>query len=252
MTFDSNLLLTVEELTTPRSPTELADWVENKCRIFASHDEAKKWVLLHEGLFKEFYEEVYSLNIFATHLYTGRPDIQCIPNLDKKRDFDAVIIDYSTSPPSELKVEITLALDEEEGHNQSLRMEYFLEHGYVNVLGKPASSGTKKTGRQIQVENEMFDRNDLLKRTLSLIRTAVERKSLSPKKPHRYGQGHVLIVAFDDWGWFEPEQDIPALKKFFEENVLTLPLSFASLYVLGLSGKTLLSFKITHTQYLST
>jgi hypothetical protein len=94
MTFDPNSLLTAQELTTPRSPTELAHWVEYKCRLFASYTEAKKWVLLHEGLYKRFYEEVYPLSLFATHLYAGRSDIQCVPNLDN-RDFDAIIIDYS-------------------------------------------------------------------------------------------------------------------------------------------------------------
>jgi hypothetical protein len=251
MTFDSNLLLTVEELTTPRSPTELADWVEHKCRLFADHNEAKHLVLLHKGLFKKFYEEIYPLSLFATYLYAGRSDIQCIPNLDY-RDFDAVIIDYSTFPPSELKVEITSALDEVEGYDQSLRMEYFVEHGYVNVWGKPSHSGPKKRGRQIQVENEAIDRNDLSERTFSLIRSAVEGKSVSPKKPQRYGQGHVLIVAFDDRGWFEPERDIPTLKNFMEEHVLVLPLDFAGLYVLGLSGKTLVSFRLTKNQDLPT
>ena len=76
MTFDSNLLLTVEELTTLRSPTELADWVEHKCRLFADHKETKQSVLLHKGLYKKFYEEIYPLSLFETYLCS---DIQCIP-----------------------------------------------------------------------------------------------------------------------------------------------------------------------------
>ena len=247
MTFDPNSLLTAQELTTPQSPTELAHWVEHKCRLFASHNEAKKWVLLHEGLYKRFYEEVYPLSLFATHLYAGRSDIHCVPNLDN-RDFDAIIIDYSILPPSELKVEITSTFSRDE----HLRMKYFVQHGEVNVFGKLSASGTKKRGHQIHVENEAIDRTDLLERTFSLIRSRVEGKSVRPNEPQKYGRSHVLIVAFDDWGWFEIDQDIATLKYFMKKHVLTLSLDFAGLYVVGLSGKTFVSFELSKIQNLST
>ena len=110
MIFDPNSLLTAEEMIIPRTPTELNRWVEGKCRLFADRPEAKAWVLLHQGLSKKFHEEIYPLSLFVMHFYTGRSDIHCIPNLDN-RDFDAIILDYSVSPPSELKVEITSAVD---------------------------------------------------------------------------------------------------------------------------------------------
>jgi hypothetical protein len=246
MTFNPNSLLTIEELATPRTPTQLVQWVEEKCRLFASLKEAKEWALLHKWLFKKFYEEVYPLSLFATHLYAGRSDIQCIPNLDY-RDFDAVIIDSSTSPPFELKVEITSALNEIEGHDQHLRMEYFVQHGEVNVWGTLSASGTKKSGRQIHIENEAINRNDLLKKTFSLIRSAIEGKSVRPNEPQNYGQGYVLIVAFDDWAWFGSDQDVVALDNFVRESVLKFPLNFAALYVLGLSGRTCLHFRLATT-----
>jgi hypothetical protein len=239
MMFDPNSLLTTEELTIPRTPTELALWVEKKCRLFADCPEAKEWVLLHQGLSKKFHEELYPLSLFAVHLYTGRSDIRFIPNLDN-RDFDATILDYSTIPPSELKVEITSAV---EGYDQHLRMKYFVRRGHVNVWGPLSASGTKKRGHEIHVENEAIAHTDLLEGTFSLIRSAVERKSMSPNKPQKYGQGHVLIVTFDDWQWFKSEQDMAALKDFVKKQVITLPLDFAALYVVGLSGKTFVHFE---------
>lgn len=239
MMFDPNSLLTTEELTIPRTPTELARWIEDKCLLFADCPEAKEWVLLHQGLSKKFHEELYPLSLFATHLYTDRSDIRCIPNLDN-RDFDETILDYSTSPPSELKVEITSAV---QGYDQHLRMKYFVKNGHVNVWGTLSASGTKKVGHEIHVENEVIDHNILLERTFSLILSSVERKSISPNKPQKYGQGHVLIVAFDDWQWFTSEQDMAALKVFVEKHVLMLPLDFAALYVVGLSGKTFIHFE---------
>jgi hypothetical protein len=244
MIFDPSSLLTEEELITPRSPMALAVWVENKCRAFARNDEAKKWVLLHEGLSKKFHEEVYPLSLLAAHLYSGRHDIHCIPNIDDKKDFDAVIIDYSTSPASELKFEFTSATDDYEQH---LRMKYFLEHDQVNVYGKLLVSGTKKTGRKIQVENEMVNHKDLLQRTFSSIKDRAERKSTIPGKLKKYGTEYVLVIVFDDWLWFNTDRDRVALENFVKKEILTLPLNFASLYILGLSGKTFLHFKINKT-----
>ncbi len=237
--FDPNSLLTTEELTTPRTPMELARWVEGKCRLISDCREAKEWALLRKGLSKKFYEEVYPLSLFVTHLYAERSDVKCVPNLDN-RDFDATIWDYSTSPPSELKVEITSAVD---GYDQYLRMKYFVKHRSVPVWGTLSASGTENVGHKIDVEKEGIDHTVLLECTFSLIRSAFKGKSVIPNKTQKYGQGHVLIVAFDDWQWFNPEQDMATLKAFVKKDVLTLPLDFAALYVVGLSGKTFVYFE---------
>ena len=82
---DPNPLLTKTELAKPRTPAELASWVNAKFRLFADCPEARKPALLHQGLYKKFYEEIYPLSLFVTHLYSGGSDIQCIANLDNKR-----------------------------------------------------------------------------------------------------------------------------------------------------------------------
>ncbi len=41
MMFDPNSLLTTEELTIPKTPMELARWIEDKCLLFADCIEAK-------------------------------------------------------------------------------------------------------------------------------------------------------------------------------------------------------------------
>ena len=239
--FDPNSLLNEKELTTPRTPMELARWIEDKCRLFADCPEAKEWVLLRQGLSKKFHEELYPLSLFATQLYTGRSDIQCVLNLDN-RDFDATILDYSTSPPSELKVEITSAVD---GYDQYLRMKYFVKHSPVSVWGTLSASGTEKRGHEINVENDELTAVSVsLEQTFSLIQSAIKGKSVIPDKPPKYGQGHVLIVAFDDWPRFA-EQHMADLKDFVEKHVLTLPLDFAALYVVGLSGNTFVHFEPT-------
>jgi hypothetical protein len=137
-------------------------------------------------------------------------------------------------------VEITSA---GHGYDRHLRMKYFVTHRDVNMLAKLSASGTEKKGHEIHVENEMIAYTDLQARTFALLRSRVERKSLSPKNLKKYGQGHVLIVAFDDWDWSKSEQDVAILKDFMERHVLTLPLDFAALYIVGLSGKFFVPFE---------
>jgi hypothetical protein len=235
MTFDPNSLLTREELLTSRTPIELSDWVKEKLSIFATYPEAEEWVLFHKGLFKQFYEEVYPLSLLAKHLYAERSDIKCLPDLDK-RDFDAKILDYSTSPPSELKVEITYAVD---GYNEHLRMKFLVKNGHANAFGKVDNSGTKHTGHKIHLKSQSFKHTDLLEQSFSRIRLAVERKS------NKYSREHVLLVAFKYPGVLS-EQDKAALKDYVEKHVLILPLNFAALYIVEvLKGTTFVSFELT-------
>jgi hypothetical protein len=129
-------------------------------------------------------------------------------------------------------------------------MKYFVKHGSVYVWGTFSASGTENVGHKIDVEKEGIDHTVLLECTFSLIQSAFKGKSVIPNKTQKYGQGHILIVAFDDWQWFNPEQDMATLKAFVEKDVLTLPLDFAALYVVGLSGKTFVHFeppKIQHS-----
>ncbi len=240
MTFDAHTLLTETELTTPRTPKELAQWLDEKLRYLADHKEARRWVLLHEGLSKNLHEEIYPLSLFATHYYGERANIQCIYRLDHA-DFDALILDSSISPPSELKVEITWAVD---GYDHHLRMKYFMEHGHVYLWSPLVASGTKNKGHQISHELVMVDHSDLLARVCELIRTAVERKSIKANGPEKYGLGHVLVVAFDDWSFFDPERDRSVIEPFVERLLAETKINFGALFVVGLSGKTFLHYQL--------
>lgn len=237
MAINPQSILIKEEMVVERTPKELTAWVERKLLEFKGFDCLKERVLLHKGLFKKFYEEVYPLNIFVNKLYKERSDVGCTSNLDNQ-DFDAVICDYSFSPPHKLRVEFTCAIEYPDEH---MRMKYFLGHGHVNVYGKLSYTGTKKTGHKIHVENEMIDRDVLLQKKFLLIKKAAEQKSML-RKLKKYGRKHVLVIFFDDCFLFNSEDDVRLLENFVKTNVLPIPLNFKAVYVLGLSGKTFLSF----------
>jgi hypothetical protein len=231
---DPRSLLSIAELTKPRTPAGLAKWVAETCDAIADIEEAREPALMHQRPFKEFYEEIYPLNLFVKHRYPGREDILVTPNLDN-RHFDAVIRDGSVSPPSEVMVEITLARDPQE----HLRMEHYLKHRRTSLGSQIVTSGNKRN-RDTSVPIEFVEQAVLMASTYGWIKAAAEGKAA---KPDRYGRSHVLLIAFEDW--FKPrDEDIVTLTTFVTESVLTLPLNFATLYIVGLWGRTYLRFPI--------
>lgn len=60
-------------------------------------------------------------------------------------------------------------------------------------------------------------------------------------KATRYGSGHVLVVAFDDWQWFT-SADADAVAAAVRRDVLPTLRNFAHLYIVGLSGRTYMPF----------
>jgi len=237
MTLEASRLLPVEELTKSRTPAELSAWVAERCEAIAAVEETREPALLHERPFKEFYEEIYPLSLFVTHRYEGRADILVTPNLDN-RPFDAVIHDHSVSPPSELMVEITSARDPQE----HLRTEHRVKYGHGSLWSPLTATGNKRN-RQIRIETEAVEHRELVARHCRWIKKAAEGKAT---RADRYGNSHVLVITFEDLLW-PSDKDIAYIRAFVAERVLTLPLNFSALYVVGMSGRTYLPFSLVET-----
>lgn len=238
MTIDPARILTKEDMEKERTPEALSLWWEEKNEEFASSEKGHHYALLKKGLAGKFIEEILPLSLLANILYSGRSDIGCTPNLSND-NFDAIIRDYSQSPPYELKIEFTSAID---GYDDHLRMKYFIEHGHSCFTGPLSFIGTEKTGHKIIVENEFASHYDLLEKNFILINNRAQQKC----KPKNYGKNHILVIIIDDYisPRFDNEEDLKALKKYTEINLINLPLDFGELYILGLSGKTFLAFKL--------
>ena len=231
-------VLTEHEMAVERTPSDLARWVEMKFLQIKDHPDLDEPALLHKGLFKKFYEEMHPLSLLVNRLYSNRFDVGCILNF-KNKDFDAVIRDRSVTPPRELKVEFTWAAL---SHNEHLRMKYLLEHGEVNLFGEVRYTGTKRTGHQIEVEDEAIKESKLLEELMGAIKEAAEKKAEKPGKPKKYGRQHCLVIVFDDYGRFDQRVEGIALENFMKSQVLILPLNFGEVSVLGISGETFISF----------
>ena len=228
-------LLVETEFSVPRTAREFTLWVEDRCQAIADAPALKRAGLLHESLFKKFYEEAYPLAVFVRAVFRGRRDVVCALSSDHM-DYDAVLQDFSVTPPRTLYVELTTAAFDKE---ESLRMKSFLEHGHVPVFGR-VSTVLKQDGSQaIIVDNEAVAHDELLARTAQRIENAIRRKSTDRHRGH-YGRDHCLVISFDDWLWFGTDHDRTILRSQAERILAANEVNFSEVYILGLSGKTLL------------
>jgi hypothetical protein len=115
-------------------------------------------------------------------------------------------------------------------------MKYFLQHGRVSVFGKVEGLG--------HVENEFVSHEELLERAFESIATAATRKA-----SFSYGPGYVLVIAFDDFMWFGTNEDRERLRAFVDARLPSWRLNVETFYVLGISGRTLLSFPSRRRQH---
>jgi len=230
MPFEVDTVLSLRECVKPRKPKELREWVLAKCDAFAQISELRKPVLLHEGPFQWFHEEIYPLSVFAVRQYGDRNDVFCVPKLDQTSDVDAEIHE----PSRTIHVQITGARDP----SQHLRMEYLVEHRRVSVTGGLKVQGTKRTGRQIENVVEFVDHRESRARHLSWIKTAAEGKA----GRGRYGKSYELLIAVENW-WFDAD-DATDVTNFIEHEVLRLPLEFDAVHVVGITESLFLSFPL--------
>lgn len=220
--------LSSDQLTAWRNPHELDAWVDAICHVFAE-PENKQAGLLRQGLAKRFYEEAFPFNRLVQRLYSNRHDIQCRLT-SEACPHDAEIDDPMSSAPGAVRVQITCATD---GYSAHLRMKLFLRRGRVSMLAPISAVGTERTGHRISVESGPVRHSDTLNKMLALLSSTLHRK-LS----HR--SADILLVAFDDWCWFDSDRDAPAVRDLVHNQLCKC--AYAQLYVVGLSGKTFLPF----------
>ena len=84
-----------------------------------------------------------------------------------------------------------------------------------------------------------FTQAERLQQLFERIDPLLQKKSLSS-----FGSDHVLVVCFDDFRWFgiEEENDLAALRSFVTAHLPSWGLNVGTLYIVGISGRTFLSF----------
>ena len=219
-------IISIEEICSPRTPTQFLEWFEDKLREIKETDVINDQVILREGISKFFYEEVFPLY----RLFQNKKDAWSnlkFKNVYGEQPFDVEIFGSRECEfPSFL--EITMADQNYEDH---LRMRYFTEHGDVCMTGPVTHTGTKKTGLNISVANEAREHTEMNQEKKDLIRIAITRKT-SKAYPENTG----LLVYFDDYVAFSRYKDKAVMDGFLDEVDVGWTDKFSALYLVGASG----------------
>jgi hypothetical protein len=201
---DVDALLKDVDFEAERSASELIAWFEERRSAINSCLLAKEPALLHQGRFKKFYEELYPFALWVGHLYAGREDVMCSLNSTTNDNTD-----YDA-----------LVKD--------------------RAMNPPAVT-------YVQLTTTTFDRDELVffthEERLSAAFDKIER-ALQRKSSFSYGPNYVLVVCFDDFMWFGTEDDRAALRAFVSERLAGWRLNVATLYFVGISGRTFESFPV--------
>lgn len=215
-----------EELTKERTPSELWSWFKQRNdQIYYSSDEGRKALRLHEGLAKQFMEEIYPLAIWGKRKFGDTAQILIRPVIGFQ-NYDAIVTDLRTKPASQSYVEITQS---HEGENEYLRSFVLHNKGLVSRYGMVSKKGTKKTGLKVSVEPGGAYVEEAAKDDLKRILAAAERK-----KGKDYPANTSLIIFFDDSLHFPRVVDDAHLDDFVNRDILKLDLRFSTLYLVGL------------------
>jgi len=225
---DVHALLKDADFEAERPASELIAWFEERRSAINNCLMAETPALLHQGRFKKFYGELYPFALWLGHLYAGRDDVTCSLNssANADSDYDGVVKDHATDPPTATCVQLTTTTFD---RGEARRMKYFLEHRWTPRSGQVNDAGEAELGFLTQEER--------LDQAFAAIERVARRKSR-----FSHGSNYVLVVCFDDFMWFGTEDDRAALAAFVTSRLASWRLSVATLYIVGISGRTFLSF----------
>ena len=186
----ANRLIKTSDLSAPRTPLQLSDWIESKLNEAKRLPLGKKAVRSRTNLWKEFIEEVLPLCNWALATFGENSNIQLQPVIGNQ-PFDAIITDPDKSPPEYFSLEITQATD---GYADHLRSVLLSEQGSAPGAGSISVVGTEKTGRTIIANNDAISYAEHVGNALTLIENAARKKC----ENEGYTGNIELLILFSD------------------------------------------------------
>ena len=209
---DVDALLKDVDFEAERSASELIAWFEERRSAIKACLLAREPAVRHQGRFKKFSEELYPFVLWIGHRYAGRTDVVCSLNSSTNghTDYDAVVKERAADSVTVTYVQLTTTTFD---RNESLRMKELLPIAFTQA--------------------------EKLQQVCGKIDGAIRKKSR-----FSFGPDHVLVVCFDDFMWFGTDDDRAALRSFVSERLAAWRLSVATLYIVGISGRTFESFPV--------
>jgi hypothetical protein len=218
-----NEVISKNELTENRTPSELWNWLIAKVNQISSTKDGMRNLRLQRGLVKQLMEEVAPLALFGKRKFGDTAQILVQPVIGNQ-NYDAVLTDLRTTPASKNYIEITQA---HEGENDYWRRCELLKKGYVFSYAPVIKTGTRKN-RVVSIPPEATPVEERVETELERIRDAAAKK-----QGKDYPRNTSLIILFDDTPPFWEAIDNEKFDSFVNKNILNLDLRFSALYLVG-------------------
>ncbi|MGB5925422.1 MAG: hypothetical protein WBH01_04935 [Dehalococcoidia bacterium] len=170
------------------------------------------------------WDEIYPLAMFGQRKFGNTDQILMQPIIGNQ-SYDAVVTDLTSKPASRSYIEITQS---HEGESEYLRRCVLEQRGIVTMHGPVIKTGTKKTGRQVNIPRRAVNADEIATKELKKIADAAKRKAGKD-----YPVNTSLIIVFEDDWFFRQAVDDSRLDTFVKENILKLDLRFSTLYLIG-------------------
>lgn len=217
-------ILNEHELTKERTPAELLSWVEATIERIGSTDEGEKALRLGKGLVEKLTAEVSPLAIFGVHKFGKSVTVKLKPVLGNQ-NYDAIVKDLKTDPPSLSYIEITQA---HEGENEYLRRLILQRNGVVFPTSDIKKKGTKRTGLEVSTKPKAVEVNEIIHDELGRILDAAKRKEGKDYLPNTS-----LVIKFSDSHRFLEPTVVAQLDRLVKDDIAKLNLNFTTLFLVG-------------------
>lgn len=188
---------------------------------------------MRKGFCKQLVEEVYPLSIFASLRFSDANNVKFRPVIGNQK-YDALITDYSVSPPRQSKLEITQA---HEGETEFLRRLMLQEQRWAPASGQINKSGTKNTGIKLTPNLASKRVDDLQNEQIDLIRRALDRKL-----KNEYESDTALLIMFEDVVAFDEEEQRQELYRVMRDELGPKAKPFSVLYLASWSKRLFLTW----------
>lgn len=220
-----NVVLTKEELQTPRTAAEMLNWVHaalerfNTRQLRAAAREGKHFA-------KELTDEALPIALFAQRHYDASPDVT-ISHAVGSQQYDATVEDRRGDPSPIQYIETTVS---DRDYTESLRMEILNRNGSVPAYGTIRAEGPKGRRTNLKAESAAVKHDEIRNSHIAAVIDA-----LNSKAKKKYPDNTALVVRIDDAGPFREASDLAELDKAVRLRGLPL-LSDREFVVLALVG----------------
>ena len=218
-------LITIEEIQVFRTPPKFIIWFEAYLEKTRLERKYKRERLLHKGIAKVVYEEVFPLYRFLQVFGGAWPDLR-IRNVIGNQNYDVEIQGEAPLPFEFL--EVTVA---DINYDEILRRQCLLENRSVPAIGPVIYTGNKRTGWNIKVPYGFHLHADVNNEKKERILESIEKKSEKSYPPET-----ALLIYFDDYVAFSGDGDNQDMLDFIDNLEGDWESVFSKLYIVGAAG----------------